>query len=143
MNFAEYESMEIAAPSKECAAHGRRPFQLKIPYETGPHFERLLGFHLNLNYSSRLIDWHKKSFAYRKNVSRIHQRRRFETRNNRSKQRLCRNFATFGQHSQPQAAQNLQRINPRFHFSGFVSQKARPLSYRRKKFPRPPRARYF
>jgi len=50
--LAKNKSAKFRIPTYIRPAHRRRPFQLEIAYEAGLQFERLLGFHLNLNHSA-------------------------------------------------------------------------------------------
>ena len=127
----------VHIPRHVRAADCGGPLQLKIAHEARFDFERLLGFHIEQDDRARFFHRDKKGFAHGERVAAVDDGARFRPNNDRARQRFRWNDAIALVKSQMEFAQKLQRIDPRFHASGFVPEQSRARSDYRQKLPRP------
>ena len=96
--------------------------------KTGLDLQRVLGFNLEQNHGSLLLHRNEESFSHRERVAGIENRGRFRPDRDRSRKRLRGQDSPFGVKFQMKLAKNLERVHPRFHAPGFISEQPRAHS---------------
>ena len=84
--------------------------------------ERLLGFDVQQDDGALGVHRHKKSLAHREGVAGIKNGGGFRAHGEDSRKRVGGENSAFGEEIQMKFAEKFQRINPRFHFAGFISE---------------------
>src|SRR2546429_7386942 len=123
--FPKIKRVLRCAPIDVSGSERRRPLELEVAMERGLDFERLLGFHIQNNDCALRVHRNEKSLAHREGVAGVENGRGFRTHGERSGECFAGKNPAFGEEMQMKFAEDLQRIDPRLHPAGFVSEQDR------------------
>ena len=104
-------------PAQTAGAHIRRPFQLKVGFESDFNLEGPLGLNIESDDCSGFINRNKKRLANLERAIAIDDGGRFGPGNHRPCKRLGRHRSPVNMKSHVKIAQNLQWIDPRLELA--------------------------
>ena len=99
-------------PAQMAGAHIRRPFQLKVGFESDFNLEGPLGLNIESDDCPGFMNRNKKRLANLERAVAIDDGGRFRPGNHRPRKWLGRQNSPVNMKSQVKIAQNLQRIDP-------------------------------
>src|SRR5256884_122330 len=136
LNVETEQPLEIeAAFHRDFQLEWPAALELEVAMERGLDFERLLGFHIQNNDCALRVHRNEKSLAHGEGVAGVENGRGFRTHGERSGECFAGKNPAFGEEMQMKFAEDLQRIDPRLHPAGFVSEQGRPCPGDGQKFP--------